>query len=244
MGPGVTRVPELGPSLGRLTAPVSATARPTRRVPLDDIRFDLVTTIFEHAAAARAFGDDAAAAASAINRAVWLGAWERGVAAAAARIAEQVDRELHAAAAESRLPKAERARLPLTESDRRAIAGRLGAGSLPFLRSLDALERTLPALSGSGSRSKAGFEEWREALLGVARRLEGAWLELEARAEREAEVWGPTIQQVRAWRRPLWPVWAVSALVLLAAAYVGLVFGGYLPAAGPVGELARAWWYR
>jgi hypothetical protein len=42
----------------------------------------------------------------------------------------------------------------------------------------------------------------------------------------------------------MWPVWAITAGVLLLVAYVGLVFGGYLPAVGPIGELARAWWYR
>jgi hypothetical protein len=213
-------------------------------VPLDDLRLALVTTVFEHAAAAREFGDDAAAAASALNRATWLGAWENVVAAVAARLSEQVEHELQAAAAESRLPSRLRADLTLTENDRRAIAGRLGAGSLPFLRSLDALERTVPAVSASTSRGAAAVDEWREALLGVARRLESAWLALEEAALRERAVWAPAVEKARAWRRSTWPLWVATAIVMLVAGYVGLVFGGYLPASGPVGELARAWWYR
>jgi len=242
MGSGMTLVPELGPALGRLTA--RATPVPAGRVPLDDLRLDLVTTVFEHAAAARAFSGDAAAAASALNRAAWLGAWEATVAAAAARIADQVDRELQAAAAQARLPEKRRLGLALGESDRRAIAGRLGTGSLPFLRSLDALERTIPAASASGSRGQSGLDEWHEALLAVARRLESAWVALEEAAAREAAVWTPAVERVRAWRRPTWPLWAATAVVLLVAAYIGLVLGGYLPAVGPVGDLARVWWYR
>lgn len=242
MGHRMTTVPELGPALGRLTARPAAPAG--AGIPLDDLRLQLVTAVFEHAAAARAFGDDPAAAASALNRAAWLGAWEDTVAAVAARLGEHIDRQLEAAATESRLPRQQRERLPLGESDRRAIAGRLGAGSLPFLRSLDALERTIPAASAAGSRGAAGLEEWRDALLAVARRLESAWIALEDAAAHEPAVWSPAIQQVRAWRRPTWPVWTVTALVVLVAAYVGLVLGGFLPAVGPVGELAKAWWYR
>jgi hypothetical protein len=237
----VTLVPELGPAFGRLTR---APAAGTGRIPLDDLRLELVTTMFEHAATARAFTGDPAAAASALNRAAWLGAWENAVAAAAARIGDHIDRQLQAAAEESRLPAKRRTALPLTAADRRAIAARLGGGSLPLLRSLDALERTVPAVSARGARGEAGLSEWQEALLGVARRLESAWLGLEGAASREPSVWAPAIEEIRAWRRPVWPVWTLTAAVVLLVVYVGLVFGGYLPAVGPIGELAQAWWYR
>jgi hypothetical protein len=237
----VSLVPELGPALGRLTARTSD-SRST--VPLDDLRLELVSTIFEHAAAARAFGADAAAAASALNRATWLGAWETTVAAVAARLAERVERELQGAAVESRLPPRRHAALRLADADRRAIAGRLGSGSLAFLRRLDALERLVPAVSSSGARATGAISEWQEALLSVARRLESAWLAVEDAAGREPGVWTESIESVRRWRRPRWPVWTATALVLAVAGYVGLVFGGYLPAVGPVGSLARAWWYR
>jgi hypothetical protein len=237
----VSLIPELGPALGRLTARASNARAP---VPLDDLRLELVSTIFDHAAAARAFGADAAAAASALNRTTWLGAWEATVAGVAARLAEQVERELQAAAAESRLPRKRRAELGLTERDRRAIAGRLGSGSLPFLRSLDALERLVPAVSSTGSRAAGAMAEWQEALLAVARRLESAWLAVEGAAAREPAVWAESIESVRRWHRPRWPLWVATGLVLLVAGYVGLVFGGYLAAVGPIGALARAWWYR
>ena len=242
MGRAVSLIPELGPSLGRLTARATSPGRAP--VVLDDFRLELVTTVFEHAAAARAFGDDAAAVASALNRAAWLAAWEATVAAVAARLADYVERQLASAAAESRLPQRLRSTLVLSESDRRAIAGRLGLGSFAFLRSLDALERTVPAVSASAPRGAAAVQEWQEALLGVARRLESAWLALEEAAEREPAVWAESIERTRRWRRPLWPLWAITGLVVLVAGYVGLVFGGYLPAVGPVGALARAWWYR
>lgn len=242
MGHDVMLVPELGPAMGRLTLRGAALSQ--GRIPLDDLRLELVTTMFEHAATARAFGDDAAAAASALNRATWLGAWESTVAAAAARIGDHIDRQLQAAAAESRFPPKRRAQLPLSQSDRRAIAARLGSGSLPLLRSLDALERTIPAVSATGARAQAGLAEWHHALLATARRLESAWTGLEEAAAREPAVWQPVVDQVRNWRRPTWPLWVLTAALLAVAAYVGLVFGGYLPAVGPVGELARVWWYR
>jgi len=140
----VSLVPELGPALGRLTARTSN--RPST-IPLDDLRLELVSTIFEHAAAARAFGADAAAAASALNRTTWLGAWETTVAAVAARLAERVERELQGAAVESRLPPRRHAALRLTDADRRAIAGRLG--------SFSRVHTTVPspAISGDASRS-------------------------------------------------------------------------------------------
>ncbi|HEU5170365.1 MAG TPA: hypothetical protein VFU46_07500 [Gemmatimonadales bacterium] len=236
-------VPELGPALGRLTLPADPGG--TGWVPLDDIRLELVTAVFELAAAARAFDtDDAAAAVSALNRAAWLGAWEHAVATAAARIGELVTARLLAAAVESRLPRRRRDGLPLTAEDRRAIAARLGHGSLPFLRSLDALERLVPAASASGRRGEEALAEWPEALLSVARRLESAWLALEHAAAGELEIWTPAIEQVRSWRRPAWPLWTITAAALLLATYVGLVLGGYLPAVGPLEPLARALWQR
>ncbi len=238
----MTLIPELGPALGRLAAPPAAV--PPGRVPLDDLRLNLVTQVFEHAAAGRRFGDDPVAAAAALSRAAWLGPWEQTVAAAAARLADYVDRQLRAAAAEARLPPKQRARLTLSESDRREIAGRLGAGSLPLFRSVEALERANPSVIGSGTRQDPVVEEWREALLAVARRLEAAWISLEEAAAREPAFWLPAVEEVRAWRRPAWPLWTVTAIGLLVATYLGLVLGGYLPAAGPAGALARAWWYR
>jgi len=242
--PATALVPELGPALGRLCdRPGSAAGRWVR---LDDLRLSLVTGIFELAGAARAFAvaDDRAGAVSSLNRQAWLGEWERAVGEATDRIARAVDARFASAAREARLPARRRAQLPLAEPDRHAISGRLGAGSLPFLQSLETLDQSVPGVSASGARGEAGVREWQEAILAVARRLESAWLALEAAAGREEALWTPEIQQVRAWRRPTWPLWLVTGLMLAAATYLGLVFGGYLPVPDPLLGIAREVWIR
>jgi hypothetical protein len=49
---------------------------------------------------------------------------------------------------------------------------------------------------------------------------------------------------VRSWRRPTWPLWLVTALVLAAAIWLGLVLGGYIPVPDPLRGLAEWWWAR
>jgi hypothetical protein len=242
--PATALVPELGPALGRLCdrpAPASG-----RWVRLDDVRLALVTGIFELAGAARAFSlaDDRAGAVSSLNRQAWLGEWERAVAEATDRIVRAVDLRFTSAAREARLPARRRGQLALADSDRHAISGRLGAGSLPFLQSLEALDQTVPGVSASGARGEAAVRQWQEAVLAVARRLESAWLALEAAAVREEALWTSEVQQVRAWKRPTWPLWLVTGLLLAAATYLGLVFGGYLPVPDPLLGVAREVWVR
>lgn len=242
--PATALVPELGPALGRLCErPGSATGRWVR---LDDVRLSLATGIFELAGAARAFAiaDDRAGAVTSLNRQAWLGEWERAIAEATDRIARAVDARFASAAREARLPARRREQLPLAEPDRHAISGRLGAGSLPFLQSLEVLDQTVPGVSASGARGEAAVREWQEAILAVTRRLESAWLALEAAAGREESLWAPEIQQVRSWRRPTWPLWLVTGLMLAAVTYLGLVFGGYLPVPGPLMPVAQAVWSR
>ena len=237
-------VPELGPALGRLCA----RARPAdqRWVRLDDVRLEIASRVLELGGAAREFAsaDDRPAAVSSLNRQAWLVEWERAVAEAAGRIARAVDARLDAAAREARLWARRRRGLGLSDADRRAIAGRLGAGGFAFLQALEVLEQLVPAASAGGARGDAAAREWQEALLGVARRLESAWLELEAATAREEALWAPEIDRVRAWRRPTWPLWLVSAVLLAAATYLGLVFGGYLPVPGWLHGAAEAVWTR
>lgn len=240
---GVLAVPELGPALGRLTA---LPERPAAGawVSLDDLRLELVTRLFELAGAARAFGagDDRTAAVASLNRAAWLGEWDRVVAEATARLTKAVDARLAAAATESRLPARQRAELPLTDADRRALAGRLGAGALPFLQSLDRLEAVVHAISSGGPRGVEAEPEWVEALLASARRLESAWLALAAAARAEQDLWAPEIERVRRWRRPSRALWIVSAALVALASLLGLMLGGYIPVPPPLRELAWAWW--
>jgi hypothetical protein len=213
-------------------------------VDLEAVRLDLVTRLFDVAGAARAFaasGDRQGAVAS-LGRVAWLDLWERTVAAAAQRIADAANAQLHAAASESRLPPRRLITFLLTSEDVRAIASRLGSGGAGFVSALDALEQTVPAAAAAGSRGRLGQEEWQLALATTARRLEAAWLTLTSSARAEQERWKREIDRVRKWRRPTWPLWLVTVVVLLLVTYLGLVLGGYLPVPDPLRGLAEFWW--
>ena len=240
-------VPELGPSLGRLADPPTLPAdRGALDIVFEDIRVDLVTRLFDVAGAARSFaaaGDREGAIAS-LGRVAWLELWERSVAAAARRMTDTVNDRLREAAAESRLPQKQLSQFLLTIEDERAIASRLGSGGASFVSALDALEQTIPAASASGARGRSGQEEWQSALATTARRLESSWLALATAARTEQARWKGEIEKVRAWRRPTWPVWTVTALLLLVLTYLGLVLGGYLPVPEALRPLAEFWWAR
>jgi hypothetical protein len=47
---------------------------------------------------------------------------------------------------------------------------------------------------------------------------------------RELELWDRRASAIRAWRRPWFPLLLTGAVLLAAAAWLGLVLGGYLPA--------------
>lgn len=240
-------VPELGPSLGRLSDPPQVPTSPgTLGLVLEDIRLDLVTRLFDIAGAARAFmsaGDRESAIAS-LGRVAWLELWERAVAAAAQRLSDLVNTRLRAAAAEARLPQKKLGVVLLTADDVRAIGSRLGSGGAGFVSALDALEQTVPAAAAAGRRGQLGQEEWQLALATAARRLESAWQALVEAALVEQERWHREIERVRAWRRSRWPLWAITILVLSAATYLGLVLGGYLPVPRPLRGVAEFWWAR
>jgi hypothetical protein len=240
-------VPELGPSLGRLSDPAQLPAYPgPLGLVLEDIRLDLVTRLFDIAGAARAFmmaGDRESAIAS-LGRVAWLELWERAVGAAAQRLAELVNSRFQEAAAEARLPPKRLAGIMLGTEDIRAIGSRLGSGGADFVSALDALEQTVPAAAASGRRGQLGQEEWQLALATAARRLESAWQALVEAAEVEQNRWQAEIDRVRAWRRPQWPLWLITILLLLSLTYVGLVLGGYLPVPAPLQGLAEFWWTR
>lgn len=240
-------VPELGPSLGRLVdPPLTRGDRGSLDLVLDDIRLNMVTGIFELAGAARSFaasGDRQGAIAS-LSRVAWLDLWERAVAASAERLAEVVNVKLAEAAMESRLPARQLEAFRLKTEDVRAITSRLGSGGAGFVSGLDALEQTVPGASASGTRGRAGEEEWQRALAAAARRLESAWLALAAGARAEQDRWKAEIDRARAWRRPTRLLWLISAAVLAAATYLGLVLGGYLPVPPALRPLADFWWSR
>jgi hypothetical protein len=244
-------VPQLGPSLGRLTEPPSKGRAGVLGVALDDIRLDLVTGVFDLAAVARSFiaaGDRDDAVAS-LNRVAWLGLWERALAAATARIAEAANVGFNDAAVESRFHPRRLQPLLLTTQDHRAIAARLGSGGATFVAALDVLEQSVHASSRGGARGRSApsrlvQDQWRGAVTTAARRLESAWLALEDAALAEQRRWQVEIELVRAWRRPVWPLWTLTLLVLAAATYLGLVFGGIVPVPAPLRGVVLWWWSR
>ena len=233
-------IPELGPLLGRLTD--TGDAGPRTGLVLDDIRYAMVSELFELGAAARDFAaeGDAAGAAASLGRRAWLDAWERAVSAVAERVEERIDHRLRAAARESRMPEKRLARLLLDDEERRAICVRLGVAGGPFVAALDALEGTVPAIS----RGDAALRSWHDALGHVARRLEVAWSALATAAAEEEAAWDGEIARVRAWHRPRWPLWIITVLLLGVALYLGLVLGGFVPVPAFLRPFADYWWSR
>ena len=236
-------VPELGPLLGRLADPAVG---PTRGLALDDVRFALLSELFELGGAARQFAaeGDVAAAASSLGRHGLLEAWERAGAVVAARVTERIDARLRGAAAESRLPRRRLARLLLDDEERRAISVRLGVAGGPFVVALDALEHTVPGVGRTEAGLDAAGQPEDDALGHVARRLEVAWERLSAAAGDEEAAWDAEIERVRQWRRPRWPLWAITAMVFGVALYLGLVLGGFVPVPGVLRPFAEYWWSR
>jgi hypothetical protein len=232
-------VPELGPLLGRLSVPQGPASG---LVPLDDIRLKLVSELFDLAGAAREFAaeGDIPGAVQSLNRQGWLAAWERAVEAAAHRVSERIAARIESAAQEARLPRKKLAKLRLTDEERRGIEVRLGSGGSFLVEALDALEATVR----EASRKPVPASRWRDALSGVARRLESAWLALEEAAAREEASWQQDIAEIRRWRRPRWPIWLVSLVILGSAVYLGAVLGGLVPVPDPLRPLAEWWWDR
>lgn len=230
-------VPELGPSLGRLGEPPSEAPEGPLGARLDDIRLRLVTGVFELAGAGRSFAaaGDAAGATGSLSRVALLGLWEKAVSAAAERLTGTVNGRLRAAGEESRYPARRLRELLLTPDDTRAVGARLGSGGAGFVSALESLEQTARRSTGP---------EWRDALTAAARRLEAAWLALEQSAEEEQRHWGREVERVRRWRRPTWPLWLITAVVLGAAVWLGLVLGGYIAVPDPLRGLAEWVWIR
>jgi hypothetical protein len=154
-----------------------------------------------------------------------------------------VNARLEEAAAESRYPRRKLREVALTPADTRAIAARLGGGGAPFVAALDELEQAARGISAQGGRERTAAT-WRAALGAAARRLEAAWLALEEAAAREQLRWQADVQRVHTWRLPRWPLWLLTALVLGAAIYLGLVLGGYVPVPPMLEGFAEFWWTR
>jgi hypothetical protein len=226
---GGSIIPELGPLLGRLTAPAEAGSS---LVPLDDVRIALVTELFQLAGAARAFAaeGDLDSAMQSLNRHGWQAAWEQAVTSAADRVATRIEQRFGSAAKESRLPSRKLRMVLLTDDERRGIAVRLGSGGGALVEALDRMEALMRrAVRGAEDSSDAG-ELWKQALTGVARRLESAWTSLEDAARAEEAAWREDVDQVRNWKRPRLPLWLITIAIAAVLMWAGLVLGGFLPA--------------
>jgi len=95
---------------------------------------------------------------------------------------------------------------------------------------LDALDQTAARVREASVLDKEIHAEWQEALRTAARRLEAAWLALEAVVAEERRRWAPEIGAVAAWRPSLWPLVAMWVPLTLLLVWLGLVLGGYVAA--------------
>lgn len=218
-------VPELGPLLGRLSSPAP---RGPEQLPLDDLRYQLLESLYRAGATARmeATVGRNDAAQSALAHSAWLTSWRTAVDGAVTRLLAEIDFRFDAAAAQSRMPaRALRAAKPSKE-DRHAIRARAEAAGIP-------LERVNPPEQAADRN---------ESLLKAAMALDDSWDRLERVIGEELRSWQADVERVRAWRRPTAALWLITGLVLLLAIGLGLSLGGYLPAPGPLGALQRLFW--
>ncbi|MGH7606964.1 MAG: hypothetical protein ACREME_06460 [Gemmatimonadales bacterium] len=222
------RVPELAPSQGRVLVP---RRQQPPWVPIDDIREELASRVLElggdgRAAAAR---DDRARVLETTGRRAWTAAWDHAVRRAAARVADALDAEFRRLGRSVRMGRRLR-RFLLTGGERRAIAARLGTGGAGFVTALDELEAAAARVVDATVLDKGAHAAWQDALRTVTRRLEAAWLALEAEVEEEHRRWAPELEAIAAWRPSLWPVLALWLPVAAALVWLGLMLGGLLPA--------------
>ncbi|HET8649720.1 MAG TPA: hypothetical protein VFL95_06750, partial [Gemmatimonadales bacterium] len=150
----------------------------------------------------------------------------------AARIAEAVNHELKAAAAEVRLPRRRADRLLIDSEEQQAMAARIGLPGTDFVAALDAMAEA------------ETVQQRRDAMMAAARRLESAWQGVERAALAEEGAWQIEVRRVRRWRPARWPLWIISALVVAALGYLGLVVGGFLLAPPWLYGFASWWWAR
>src|SRR6266571_4519644 len=221
------RAPELAPSLGRLLVP----RRPEPPwVPLDDVREELATRVLELAGEARAAAvrEERERVLDAVSRRAWLTAWEHAVRRAAQRVAGALDAEIERAALRVRMPRHRRRGRLLSGSEKRAIAARLSSGGEGFVAALDALDTAATRVRDASVLDRAALGDWQEAIRTAARRLEAAWLALEAEVAAERRRWDGEIEAVARWRLPLWPLLALWTPLAAALVWLGLVLGGDL----------------
>jgi hypothetical protein len=229
------RVPELAPSLGRIIVP---RRQQPPWVPLDDIREELATRVLELGAEGRT-AEARASVLETTGRSAWAAAWDHAVRRVASRVAEVLDAEITRTARSVRLPRRKLRHHLLTNAEKRAVVARLGTGGGTFIAALDDLDAAATRVAEASVLEKDVLAAWQDALRTVARRLEAAWLALEAEVEEERRRWVPEIAGLAAWRPRLWPIFVIWLPLAIVLGWLGLVLGGYLPAppwlAAPLG---------
>jgi hypothetical protein len=223
------RVPELGPALGKV---LTGTGRADGSLGLDYFRLQLVARLFEASGGSRRLADagERDAAIAALEPPVWMDAWEQTTAGIAGVLVERVNERLAAQARAVRMPRRMRRRMTLDPGEVRGVSSRLGAAGAVLVPALDELQARAAHLRGAGQAERDAMAQWQEALVAAARRTEAAWIALEDTIDTEVARWDGVAQTVARWRRPWWPVLAVSGPALAAAVWLGLVLGGYLAA--------------
>lgn len=221
------RIPELGPSLGKL---VSGAERTGRGISLDAVRLRLVTRILNSAGEARrlAAREERSAALEAVGRSAWLEAWEEAVAQVSRLIIGHVRWALGVEARAVRMSQRRlRAMMP-GDGEERTLAARLGSAGAPLITALDVLEACSSRALAAGPGQRDAVRVWQEALGTAARRLEASWLAMEDAVASEIARWDGVAKEIESWRRPLWPVAAAGGALMVAAVWLGLVLGGYV----------------
>jgi hypothetical protein len=209
---------------------------------LDAIRIELATQLFQAAGQSRALlaGGDRDPGLEALSRSVWLDAWEHAVTEAGEAVADRLRSAFEAAALESRMPPRLLASFVPTEPERRAIKAHLGKGTGRLEQALDTLDE---AAAGAG-KDPDQIVAWTAAVDLCARRVEAAWADLLEAVDHEEQRWRVEIETVRAWRRPRWPLWVLTSVVVVVAVYLGLVAGGILMPPAFLSGWADFWWER
>jgi hypothetical protein len=225
------RVPELGPSLGKL---LSVTTRTGGERWLDVVRYRLGTRIIESGGEARrlAGSSERSATLAAIGTEIWKQAWDEAVHAATEMLVERTELHLEAEALAVGMGRRRRAQLRVGPQEKRTLVARLGSTGADLIPVLDELEaRAGRALSATGLEPDV-VREWQDTLGVAGRKLESAWLALEQVVEHEVAKRLRSADQVAKWRKPVWPVLTVAVVVLPVAVWCGLVLGGFLAAPG------------
>ena len=221
--PAPPALPEIGPSLGRL---VTGSPHESDGPVLKDLRLHLATQMIEMAGEARrrSAAGDWPGATRALSGERWRAVWEAGVDTAVDRVLTSATGKLQREAYAVRMPRRVLARFMPTPRDRQAIRARLGATGRDLLDRIEAFEAK-PRAAGDGSAQSA----WADEILALARRLETSYLALEEAAVAEHVTWQARGEEVKRWRKPLWPVLVVGVILLGGALWIGAVLGGFIP---------------